>query len=765
MRGLAGIWLAIVVLAGAYLTVHVKTGLPLQTDILALLPAEEQNPAIRKANDIVTRELSRKVVVMVSHAGRDEAREAARAIGAAIEATGLTAPIGDEFSIDRMKRIGALYFPHRNGLLSAENRDLLGQGKGEVVAEKALAQVFGVGTIADAGLLRADPFLLMPDYMLSLPFPRTKIGMDDGLLSATDGTGTHIVLLATLTAEPYALDIQKKLVSALDQAVSRNTAKFPGLEVKRLGAVFYAAAGAKQAVDEASTLSVLSFLGITLLIVFVFRRVRPVFQNLIVVAVGVTCGTAATLWLFGEIHIASLLFGISLIGVAVDYGLYYTTSIFDGGDEAPRARLARVLPGIGLGLLMTAIGYGALAIAPFPGLRQIALFSAIGLVGSCLTVILWLPLGDRSSMPQHGSRLLASVSALSALWQIAGRRKVLFGAALVALALCAVAASRFAVDDDVHHLQALDPGLVVEQKAITGMIGANSANQFLLVSAADDEEALKVQEVLQPALEALHVRGVFSGFQMPAGFVPSMARQTSNAKLVAQYLTAPLEQQQRETLGLEGEMRPPPANAGLSLSKALDANAVPYLNTLVLAPGLHIVTFQNLTDPVAVKHAVAGMANITFIDPAGDYSVLLEKYRVRMMILTGVFAAIALAILVVRYRGWKGVFLFAIPAITVALTVAVLALIGQAFTFFHAVGLILILVFTLDYTVFGAESRLLAQPVTLLAMGLAAITALLSFGILAVSKVPAVHHFGSTMLIGITLAILITPLAVVRAER
>jgi predicted exporter len=112
-----------------------------------------------------------------------------------------------------------------------------------------------------------------------------------------------------------------------------------------------------------------------------------------------------------------------------------------------------------------------------------------------------------------------------------------------------------------------------------------------------------------------------------------------------------------------------------------------------------------------------------------------------------------------RY-GWKGAGWVMVPsAVAISLAPAILMLIGQAFTFFHAMALVLLLSIANDYAIFSAESPATRRSVTLLAVWMAALTTLLSFGLLAVSRVPAVHNFGSTMLIGILLAFFAAPLA------
>jgi len=117
-------------------------------------------------------------------------------------------------------------------------------------------------------------------------------------------------------------------------------------------------------------------------------------------------------------------------------------------------------------------------------------------------------------------------------------------------------------------------------------------------------------------------------------------------------------------------------------------------------------------------------------------------------------------LLVWRY-GARGAFWTILPPITAALLVpAVISLVGEPFTFFHAMG-----AGSCgrgsgsDYTIFCAETPLGHHSVTMLAILLATITTLLSFGLLGVSSVLAVRAFGFTMVIGIIAAYLLAPLA------
>src|SRR5262245_27809423 len=125
MRQLAVVWAAIVLLSICYLTSRIYDGLPLRTDLLALLPREDQDPALRQANEAMSRSLARRVIALVGHTSREHAREAAERLAANIAATGVLERKTDTPDAEQIRRLGKLYFPHRHGLLAKADRDLL----------------------------------------------------------------------------------------------------------------------------------------------------------------------------------------------------------------------------------------------------------------------------------------------------------------------------------------------------------------------------------------------------------------------------------------------------------------------------------------------------------------------------------------------------------------------------------------------------------------------------------------------------------------
>lgn len=747
-----------VLAAGLFLVFSFRTSNPLRTDLTALLPLELQDPARQKANDLISRSLAGRFVILVSHKDGAQARASAAELAKALEETGLVGRIGEDFSPDQLKKLGTLYFPHRAGLLSPADREALLADRGQELAERALAQIAGPGGIADARLLKADPFLLLPSFLLSLPFPATRLTLDEGVLSRQDEAGTHILVPAKLLADPFDLTVQKTIVAAVNRyEASLNVSERP--VVRRLGAVFFAEAGARKAIDESTWLAGLSLAGTILLVLFVFRGVQPLLHNLVVIVVGVICGLSTCLLVFGQVHVAVLLFGVGLVGIAADYGFYYTATAFSTGEKTPGERLRETLPGLSMALLIAVLGYGALALAPFPGLRQIAVFSAVGLIGSYLTTVLWLPLVQASKAPVHAPQTLKFVANLSRLWTDARWRALRLGFCGCLALIVLTGLGRISFDDDIRKLQPLDASLSAEQAVIVALTGLNLTTQYLLVQAESDERALQIEEQIAPMLDEWQKSGLIAAAQLPAAYVPSPARQEDNRSLRREKLVEPFLALVLEAVGLQAEAMTAAPESTLGLSTALRSRSIPFLNELVLAPGLHVVTLQGVSSREGIRRGISETAGIKFADPTADLSALLGLYRVRALALLALSVAGIFALAAWRY-GLRGAARALAPSLT-ALSVVpcALALLGYPLTFFTAMAMVLLLSFTMDYSVFCAEAKAENQPIALLAVWMAALATVLSFGVLALSSTPAVASFGLTILLGVSLACLLAPVA------
>src|SRR5690606_6417731 len=147
-----------------------------------------------------------------------------------------------------------------------------------------------------------------------------------------------------------------------------------------------------QAQKEISLIGMGSLIGILIIFVLSFRSVRPILYASIPILVGIVTGTVVCLTVFETIHIMTLVFGASLIGIAIDYSLhFFAERYYRQPTPPPYQTLVNIMPGITLGLTSSVIGYTAFFMTSFPGLRQMGLFSATGLISAFCCVVFWFP--------------------------------------------------------------------------------------------------------------------------------------------------------------------------------------------------------------------------------------------------------------------------------------------------------------------------------------------------------------------------------------
>jgi hypothetical protein len=109
------------------------------------------------------------------------------------------------------------------------------------------------------------------------------------------------------------------------------------------GVLFHAIAGTNRARADVSTVGLGSVLGIVALLLVFFRSWRPLGLSLAAIAVGCLAGFATCLAVFGQVHLLTLVFGASLVGIAVDYALHYFCEHFRlGAAWSPQAALRHI---------------------------------------------------------------------------------------------------------------------------------------------------------------------------------------------------------------------------------------------------------------------------------------------------------------------------------------------------------------------------------------------------------------------------------------
>ena len=725
----------------------------LDSDVLAVLPGLASSPVVDHASERLAGQGTRQLVVLLGHEDGTKAREASLAFDAALA--------GD----DRLRAVPpdagqgaealAAYAPYQRGLLTRGQRQALRQGDIDSLATQALARLFAPGV---APRWAADPLGLDTTWWQERAGqgPRAAEGW---LTLRADGRHWG-VLRYELAGSAFALDGERHLQARLDRGFDAARAVAgAGLVRRQAGVPLHAEAAAVQASHEVATIGLGSLAAVLVLVWLAFRSLRPILLVALSLGVGVAAGVAATDAVFGSVHLLTLVFGASLVGVAEDYGIHYFASRQQSGSP-PRTLLRQLLPALALALATSVLGYLALAIAPFPGLRQMAVFSAAGLGAAFLTVVLWFPWLDRRA--PRPSRFSDRVAATLARWPRWPAARAGWLAGLGLAAVLAGGLAQLQPRDDLRSLQASPPALVQSEREVGRLLSLPSPAQFFLVSADSPEALLRAEERLVDRLAAL---GTPVAWRAVSDWLPSMARQQADARLRGEVETKVLA----ATSSVLGEApTPPPAPTHwLAPDTALAWPALAPLRPLWL--GEHDGAWHSLVllsgldagsvAPLAALHEPG--AGVTWVDRTADYSSLLAHYRGMMgwLLLAGYAAVLAVLHLRFGRSAWRAWLPTALAALA---TLALLGWLGVPLQLFGVLAQLLLLGFGIDYGIFLLEHR--GDPASWLAVSLGACSTTLAFGLLALSATPALHGFGLSLLLGLGLVWLLTPLFRPRGE-
>lgn len=749
-RRLAGLWLVLVLACLAHNVWHwgVQRRAPV-TDMLAMLPRDEQRPLAAQATQALADAGARRISVLI---GGGEQAQAARAADAFLKALGDVPARHRVADADQNAWLG-LYAPVRAGLLSPQARVQLATASTEVLADQALAALYQPVGGPRIGRWADDPLNLFGQWLAERG-QMSRVRVQDGrlMLADPDAPEHHYALvLIELPGSGFEIGAQRALQPRLDAAVQ--AARVQGATVIRAGVPLFAAAASEQAEREIHTIGLGSLVGIVALTLLAFRSLRPRLLVMLSMAVGLAVATSVSLLVFGELHLVTLIFGASLLGVAENYGSNYF-SARQGLQAGERwAMLARQIPVVSLAMATTVIGYALLALPPFPGLRQIAVFSAVGLVAAFVTVLWWFPLLDGSGRMQP-TRFAHWLGSRRALWPSLGGR----GLAVLLLAtglLAAWGASRLRVDDDIRQLQSAPAGLVAEQREFARLMQAPGIAQFFVVQGRSEQELLEREEALTARL-----RGMPLGLQAVSDWLPSKRRQREDAELASRR-ASDLRPVLAEKLG---QSVAPAAASSVELtpqawlaSPASEPLRAQWLGRL--GEGFASVVLLRGADAADTRAALAALRldGVTWVDKVGEVSRLLGRYRELMSAVLVLGFVLTWAALAWRFgrASWRAL---APTALASVLTVALLALGGQVLQLFHVLPLLILLGLGVDYGIFLLEQPGRAEVRPFLSVTLAAASTLLSFGLLALSGTPALQAFGLTLLIGVFLAWLLTPL-------
>jgi len=768
-KGLALAWaLVVCMLLGhnAYLWLG-KRIVP-DTDILALLPVQKRDPILQQSFTHMVEASQQRVVVLIGAADWADAQRASDAYESVL-ATRKDLLQGMQLTDQMQSDWLAKFQQHSLILMTSQQEAQLRAQPPEFWVDSALAKLYSPFSGPKLGAWRDDPFGLFSEWVQERA-QETPVRPRDGRLFVADKDKQYVLLPLTLAVPAFSMDAQRVVVPLLEQAKAAAHAAVPNAEVITAGVVLHAAAAGEQASGEVSTIGLGSLAGIILLMWLSFRSFKPI--GLILLSIGIGClgSLSICFFLFERVHLLTLVFGASLIGVAQDYGIYFLCNRLSADPKLDStALLKRLMPGLVLTLLAAVIGYMGLAFTPFPGLRQMALFSALGLIFAWMTVVCWFPLMINGGTLKSGALVRTYGNALKH-WPLLRMNKATFALVAIFIVLAAIGFSRLGANDDIRLLQNPPKHLIDDQIKLSMLLDAPTPVQFFLVRGATSEIVLQREEALKKRLDTLIAQRKINGYQAMSNWVPSAQTQDARRALLEEKLlkeNGPLTQL-ADKIGEDKTWVATTREHLLESGKLLTLDE--FLKTPASEPWRHLWLgdIEGVTASIVALRGVSnvdlpllqktgeGLEGVQWVDKVDEISSVLGLYREYMSWVVLAAYIVVFGLLFPRYRRhtWRVLAPTAVASIT---TLALLGFAGQNLQLFHVLALMLLLGVGVDYGIFMQEHPNRRNTTPWLAVGLSAANTILSFGLLGLSRTPALQAFGLTMLMGTALVWLLVP--------
>ena len=564
---------------------------------------------------------------------------------------------------------------------------------------------------------------------------------DQGFLYIEQQGLRYYPLFIEFDPKAIQLDLVVNTIDGIDKLLTQANSTTPS-HIFKSGLAFHSAAVTKQAQFEMQFFSAVSLIGVLLLTFLSFRNLRPLVCIAVLIAASMLAGMTALVLVFEQIHLLSLVFAISLIGIAVDYGYHIMFAAKYTGLRGISLS-KHIAPALLMGAGTTLISYLLLLFLPILLLKQVAVFVGAGIffaVFTGLSVITWWSV-KRSPEQAKIAMPIASPKGFKIL--------------LVLLSICAVIAiPQWHFEDDINMFNSSPQHLLNGELKVSQLVGNQQYPRFISVSGNNKEQILQRFEQTRQAMQTTTANKFeLKGLDL---WVPSQATQKANAQWLKEGLT------QQKLLPIANMIEPIALDNLLAPSNQwLSDEDLPSLIREMYPDFIHhegklvgILSYMGPLDTSLMSDIQSNLDfQINYYDQPSQYSAALTKLRHYILYFLAMAMVALVVIMLTRYSIKTGIKLAALPIVVAFSALAITQIISGSVTIFNLLGCILILALSVDYVFFLKEHGRVSY--VLKSIFLSATTTSIAFGIMVFSQTPAIWQFGLTILIGVTLGLML----------
>ena len=768
----------------------------MDSDLYSILPDSDEIKNVSAAEKVLSARNMRDISVLVGHENFDVARSAAVALDSAFSGDTSFEETRLFVNENAMDETRDFFFNRRYTLQGREVRKILNEGDFESLKNRALQKIYGSFSMANLNHLDEDPFLLgdaaFENFVQNSPMAKSRFSIRDSVLYAVDSGVTYVMWNAVLSEKVSSISSDDHVIARLNQVLDSLKNVQPGLLVAKSGVPFHSYESSDRAKSEIAWISGVSIVLILLLLLYVFRSTLPIVATFSTIAIAIFTALSFTWFTFGKVHVFTLVFGTSIIGVSVDYAVHFFVNWKSG---VRNVRLS-IIKGLLLGFLTTELSYIALTFAEFSLLRQMAVFSIVGLLSSFLTItLLFHAVFENANKAKTAAKLEPEnlptrfpkvfLGAYSKLPKWAAR--LMF--ALFILALLP-GLKLLNVHTDIGNFYTMNDEIKASETLTSKLNNLGVSPTYFIVEGKDENDVLEMEEQLTQRLANAENNGLLKSYLALSNIIPSeknriehyvtfwklFFKKWSLLNSLLENSSVLIKPNVREYLNDIGVENDSAFVASLNLSNnltkllSLERDSLPQSVRSIMQilwigkvgnKYYSAVIPLHVSDKFDAQKMAEGLPDVHVVNKMQNINHALTKISHVSLALVGVAYAVVFLILVIVYKFKDAVRIIRAPVLASLFAASFFGYMNIDFNFFAIVGVILTLGIGIDYALFfkeGGRSNL----TTALAIMLSAMTTLISFGSLACSAFVPVHTFGLAVLLGISCCFLISPFSAKR---
>lgn len=722
---------------------------PVITDISVVLPQSPERVVENHIQDELQAAYGEKIVLAMFSEDQeqlDQALDLVRTRIAESDLINLQSPRDDaiETSVESLAA-------HRSVLLSARDARLIRHQEYEIFKQEVERYLHGFPADLRWLSFSEDPWNLFGHFLESAINVPDLAVYEDYMVGGEGDMHVYLMILKPAGGN-FGVNTQPLVLDEFQSINDTVNARTTGVEVVTSGAFFHIAEATQRSRSEILIISTASIGLVLFIFVFTFSHIRPLLFSLSSILFGFLVSAGVTALLFEQIHVLTLVFGTSLIGLSIDYAFHFLCM----GEPK---HLSRLRGSSLIALASTTVAYAVLGTSAISVLNQVAVFAVVGLASCWLFVMVAYPVLFGAPEIIKSNAISRAAVWIANIWGRASART--FGTTLVILALAGgiTIISTATTTKRLNSMYNPDPVLVENDRRIAAVLGQYSPNQFFVVTGKSVQSVLERLEAMAPVLARLQQSEAISGYQLLSEILPSRRTQLDNHALIKQVYGE--NGHVFDVVDLFGAATDRLQQSVASPGLITDADVKKIANESLshLWPGEVSESFV-ATVPLKGVQSLDALQNVElpegarFVNLVENWAEALQEELVNASVIL-LISIMAIGVgLVFWFKTWTALLIAFVPATSAIVVVSSLALAGQDISLFHIFGLYLIVGLGLDYSIFiyrnaSDDSR------CYVAVLLSAVTTIFTFGLLSQSATPMISSFGTTILLGTFLNVLL----------